>query len=200
MCNAAIGPKARFRVSKFPCRSTSLFDANIAMRLTTMTDYALRLLMYVAQHPQRLCTISEVARAYDISEAHLMKTTHQLGRAGWLETVRGKGGGMRLAAAPADINLGAVVRSVEPDFFLVSCLASDPLCLLTGSCRLTGIVSGALNSFLEHLDRYTLADLLPPPGKGAVRVQPVGFDIRPEVATGVGRVSPGSRKLKRTFT
>jgi Rrf2 family nitric oxide-sensitive transcriptional repressor len=82
------------------------------MRLTTMTDYAMRLLMYVGQHPERLCTISEVAHAYEISEAHLMKITHQLGMSGWLETVRGKGGGMRLAAAPADINLGTVVRSV----------------------------------------------------------------------------------------
>ena len=87
------------------------------MRLTTMTDYSMRLLMYVAQHPERLCTIAEVARAYDISEAHLMKITHQLGLCGWLETVRGKGGGMRLAAAAADINLGAVVRSIETDFF-----------------------------------------------------------------------------------
>jgi Rrf2 family protein len=89
------------------------------MRLTTMTDYAMRLLMYVAQQPDRLCTIAEVANAYGISEAHLMKITHQLGLSGWLETVRGKGGGMRLAAAPADINVGAVVRSIEPDFYLV---------------------------------------------------------------------------------
>src|SRR5664280_2387495 len=114
------------------------------MRLTTMTDYSMRLLMYVARHPERLCTIAEVARAYDISEAHLMKVTHQLGLSGWLETVRGKGGGMRLAAAPADINLGAVVRSIEPDFFLVDCLGGDAVCLLTGSCRLTNIVSRQL--------------------------------------------------------
>ena len=99
------------------------------MRLTTMTDYSLRLLMYVAQRPERLCTIAEVARAYDISEAHLMKVTHQLGLGGWVETVRGKGGGMRLAALPAEINLGAVVRSIEPDFFLVDCLGSDAVCV-----------------------------------------------------------------------
>jgi Rrf2 family nitric oxide-sensitive transcriptional repressor len=149
------------------------------MRLTTMTDYALRLLMYVGQHPDRLCTISEVAGAYGVSEAHLMKITHQLGRAGWLETVRGKGGGMRLAAAPADINLGAVVRSVEPDFALVDCLTTDNACRLTGHCRLTGIVSEALQSFLAHLDRHTLADLLPVPGPGAARLRPLTFDKRP---------------------
>ena len=148
------------------------------MRLTTMTDYALRLLMYVAQHPARLCTISEVAGVYGISEAHLMKITHQLGLAGWLETVRGKGGGMRLAAAPADINLGAVVRSVEPDFALVDCLTTDNACRLTGNCRLAGIVSEALQSFLAHFDRHTLADLLPAPGDGALRLRPVTLSRR----------------------
>lgn len=143
------------------------------MRLTTMTDYSMRLLMYVAQHPERLCTIAEVARAYDISEAHLMKVTHQLGLEGWLETVRGKGGGMRLAAAPTEINLGAVVRSVEPDFLLVDCLGSDAVCMLTRSCRLTGIVSGALQSFMQHLDGHTLADLLPASAKVAGKPKPV---------------------------
>lgn len=133
------------------------------MRLTTMTDYAMRLLMFVAQQPGRLCTIAEVARVYGISEAHLMKITHQLGRQGWLETVRGKGGGMRLAAAPADINLGAVVRSIEPDFNLVDCLSRDTVCSLTGHCKLTGIMSGALQSMMHYLDAYTLADLLPTP-------------------------------------
>ena len=83
------------------------------MRLTTMTDYAMRLLMYVAQRPERLCTIAEIAASYGISEAHLMKITHQLGQAGFIETVRGKGGGMRLAAPPQEINLGAVVRQMR---------------------------------------------------------------------------------------
>ena len=144
----------------------------------------MRLLMYVAQHPARLCTISEVARAYEISEAHLTKITHQLALAGWLETVRGKGGGMRLAAAPANINLGAVVCSIESDFFLVDCLASDTGCLLTGNCELTSIISGALQSFMQYLDRYTLADLLAPGTEGSVRVRPLTFHKRSTVATG----------------
>lgn len=131
------------------------------MRLTTMTDYAMRLLMYVAHNPDRLCTIAEIADSYGISEAHLMKITHQLGQAGFIETVRGKGGGMRLAAPPAKINLGTVVRSIEPDFSLVECFASGSSCVLTGRCRLAGIVAGALEGFLAHLDRYSLADLLP---------------------------------------
>ncbi len=148
------------------------------MRLTTMTDYAMRLLIHVAQHPERLCTISEVAGVYRISEAHLMKITHRLGLSGWLETVRGKGGGIRLAAAPADINLGAVVRSIEPDFFLVDCFADSPVCLLTGNCRLTGIVGGALQSFMQHLDRHTLADLLPATSASAPPLRTVTFGKR----------------------
>lgn len=154
------------------------------MRLTTMSDYAMRLLMYVAQQPERLCTISEVARAYDISEAHLMKITHQLARAGWLETVRGKGGGMRLAAAPGDIRLGAVVRSIETDFAIVECLASDTACQLTPTCQLTGIINGALQSFMHYLDRYTLADLLAPGTHGDVKLQPMLFHQRRAVAVG----------------
>lgn len=132
------------------------------MRLTTMTDYAVRLLIYVAQQPDRLCTIAEVAQAYSISEAYLMKITHQLSLNGWLETVRGKGGGMRLAASPAAVNLGAVVRSIEPDFHLVDCLAGSTACTLSGSCRLSGVMAGALQHLMQYFDRYTLADLLPP--------------------------------------
>ncbi len=138
------------------------------MRLTTMTDYAMRLLMYVAQRPERLCTISEVAQAYGISEAHLMKVTHRLSLQGWLKTLRGKGGGMSLAAAPKDINLGAVVRSIEPDFYLVDCLTGDANCNLMGNCKLSGIMSGALQSLMQYLDGYTLADLLTPAPEGGV--------------------------------
>ena len=131
------------------------------MRLTLMTDYALRLLMYVAQQPDRLCTIAEIARAYGISEAHLMKVTHQLAQQGWIHTVRGKGGGMRLACVPRAINLGAVLRGVDPDFHLVECFATGRSCTLTGNCRLARVLDGALHEFMAHLDRHTLADLLP---------------------------------------
>jgi len=131
------------------------------MRLTLMTDYALRLLMHVAQHPGRLCTIAEVAQANGVSEAHLMKVTHRLGMRGWIETVRGKGGGMRLARAPREINLGEVIRSVEPDFDLVDCFAPGGLCVLAGRCRLSGVLGGAMRDFMAHLERHTLADVLP---------------------------------------
>lgn len=142
------------------------------MRLTAMTDYAMRLLMYVAQRPDRLCTIAEVAAAYGISEAHLMKITHQLGQAGFIETLRGKGGGMRLAAPPEHINLGAVVRAMEADLALVECFDSaGNRCALTGHCRLASVLDNALGAFLAHLDAHTLADLAPPASRR--RAQPV---------------------------
>ncbi|PLC50041.1 Rrf2 family transcriptional regulator [Pollutimonas subterranea] len=131
------------------------------MRLTTMTDYAMRLLMYVGRHPERLCTISEIAQAYDISEPHLMKITHRLAQRGWIETVRGKNGGMRLARPPEDIALGAVLRDTENDLALVECFATGSRCTLSGYCGLTGIIEGALQKFMDHLDGYTLADILP---------------------------------------
>jgi Rrf2 family nitric oxide-sensitive transcriptional repressor len=131
------------------------------MRLTSMTDYALRLLMYLAQQPDRLCTIAEIATVHGISEAHLMKITHQLALAGWIETVRGKGGGMRLAAVPEAINLGKVVRSMESDFQLVECFGPGNECTITRGCRLASVMSGALQEFMAHLDGHTLANLIP---------------------------------------
>lgn len=130
------------------------------MRLTLMTDYALRLLMYVGERPERLCTIAEVAEAHGISESHLTKVTHQLALQGWLTTVRGKGGGMRLARRPDVINLGELVRALEPDLALVECLGVGSTCHLTGRCRLTTVLDGALQAFLAHLDGYSLADLM----------------------------------------
>jgi Rrf2 family transcriptional regulator, nitric oxide-sensitive transcriptional repressor len=153
------------------------------MRLARMTDYAIRLLMYVAQRPERLCTIAEVSAAYDISHTHLMKITQQLGQAGWLQTTRGKGGGIRLAAPPSEIRLGDVVRSMEPDFFVVECFATGHSCMLHGHCELTGVMDGALRSFMEYLDARTLADVVPPPAR-AGRVQPLRFHGRHKILAG----------------
>ena len=131
------------------------------MRLTTLTDYAMRLLMHVGQNPDRLCTIAEIASTYGISEPHLMKVTHRLAQRGWIETVRGKNGGMRLARPADQISLGAVIRDTENDLNLVECLSGNSACVLQGQCRLTSIIDGALQEFLRHLDSYTLADVLP---------------------------------------
>lgn len=145
------------------------------MRLTQMTDYGLRLLIHVAQQPPgRLCTSAEVARVYGLSEAHVTKITHLLARAGWLDTVRGKGGGMRLARPASAMGLGELVRTLEGDFALVECLGPGDQCVLSGRCRLSSILGQAVRGFLQHLDGYTLADLLPPPGATAA---PLPFPI-----------------------
>ncbi|NLY26278.1 MAG: Rrf2 family transcriptional regulator [Alcaligenaceae bacterium] len=133
------------------------------MRLTTLTDYAIRLLMYAGNHPDRLCTIAEIAQAHGISEPHLMKVTHRLAQRGWIETVRGKNGGLRLAMPADQINLGAVVRDTENDLTLVECLGRANTCYLAGNCTLTGVLQGALGAFMQHLGGFTLQDILQPP-------------------------------------
>ena len=127
------------------------------MRLTRYTDYAMRVLLYVgAQEEERLSPISEIARAYDISQNHLMKVANDLVNAGYLESVRGRFGGVRLARPAAEINVGAVVRHTEEGFDLVDCGS----CVIAPACGLTGALAEALAAFMAVLDGYTLADLL----------------------------------------
>jgi Rrf2 family nitric oxide-sensitive transcriptional repressor len=134
------------------------------MRLTVYTDYALRLLMYLAVKDEGLATISEVAKSYGISKNHLMKVAHQLGVTGYVGTVRGRGGGLRLAKPVDAINLGDVVRRTEPDMALVPCLApNDAICMIFPSCALRGVLSEARDAFLAVLDRCSLADLIQRP-------------------------------------
>ena len=131
------------------------------MRLTVYTDYALRLLMYLAVKDDGLSTIAEVSESYGISKNHLMKVAHQLGVAGYVGTVRGRGGGLRLAKPIDAINLGDVVRHTEPDMALVPCFAADSAsCAIFSGCALRGALSGARDAFLSALDGYTLADLV----------------------------------------
>ena len=129
------------------------------MRLTRYTDYALRTLIYVGLHEPRQSSIGEIARAYGISESHLTKVVHQLGRLGLIHTIRGRGGGLRLAKAPAEIVVGGVVRQTEDDLALVECF-SGGACAITAPCRLRRALGEALAAFLAVLDGYTLADLL----------------------------------------
>ena len=129
------------------------------MRLTRYTDYALRTLIYVGLREPRQSSIAEIARAYAISESHLTKVVHQLGRLGLIRTIRGRGGGLRLAKPPAEIVVGAVVRATEDDLALVECFAAGA-CVITAPCRLRRALGEALAAFLAVLDRYTLADLL----------------------------------------
>lgn len=135
------------------------------MRLTIFTDYTLRVLIYLGAHQRegRLATIGDIAAAYGISNNHLMKIVYHLAKQGYVETTRGKGGGMRLARAPERINIGEVVRGAEEDLALVECFQrGDPECPIAPVCALHGILGRALSAFLEVLDSQTLADLLAP--------------------------------------
>ena len=133
------------------------------MRLTLYSDYSLRLLMYAAIRHGELVTIQDVADAYGISKNHLMKVAFELGRKGYLETVRGRGGGLRLARSPDKIGLGEVVRATEEDFTMVECFdVKANACVLSGPCRLRGALSRALKAYFEVLDEYTVADLASP--------------------------------------
>ena len=134
------------------------------MRLTAFSDYSLRVLMYLALQDDRLATIQEIASAYDISESHLMKVVHQLARSGVVETVRGKGGGLRLAREPAQIRLGEVVRQAEGEGPIVECLPGGAQrCKIAPVCKLAGILVHAFDTLYAELDRYTLADLVNQP-------------------------------------
>lgn len=132
------------------------------MRLTTYTDYALRVLMFVAIREDALATISEISKAYDISRNHLMKVVHELGVAGYLETIRGKHGGLRLARPAAQINIGRVVRECEENTVLVECFQKGGGCRIETACVLRRVLRDALQAFFKELDQYTLKDLIRP--------------------------------------
>jgi Rrf2 family nitric oxide-sensitive transcriptional repressor len=131
------------------------------MRLTTFTDYSLRVLIYLGLQRERLATIAEIADAYGISKNHLMKVVHHLGQQGYVDTLRGKSGGIRLARPPEEINLGMLVRATEASTELVECFAPDSSdCRIEPVCALRGILERSLKAFYAVLDGYTLADVL----------------------------------------
>lgn len=129
------------------------------MQLTTFTDYALRVLMYTHAAGGRRVTIEEMASAYHISRAHLMKVVNLLTRTGYLKAMRGRSGGLVLARPAESIRLGDVVRATEPDFALVECLATGNQCVITDCCRLPRLLNQALKAFLSTLDQHTLASI-----------------------------------------
>lgn len=133
------------------------------MRLTTFTDYCLRVLTYVGTKNDGPSTIDEIANHYEISRNHVMKVVLRLGQCGYLITSRGKGGGMRLGIAPEDINLGALIRQVETDTILVECFeCGGGNCRIATACAMRPILHEAIEAFFSVLDRYTMADLLVP--------------------------------------
>ncbi len=131
------------------------------MKLTGFTDYSLRVLIYVAAQPQQRATIAEISRAFEISENHLVKVVHFLGKSGWLTNVRGKGGGLELAMPPELVGVGSVVRQTEGAAVVAECfLEHGGECAIAGICHLQGVLAEAVAAFYTVLDRYTLADLV----------------------------------------
>lgn len=126
------------------------------MRLKSYTDYALRVLMHLAARPERLASISEIANTHRISHNHLMKVAHDLRKAGYLDAVRGRSGGLRLARPAETISVGEVVRHTEGTFDLVDCGS----CVIAPACSLTAALHQARAAFMAVLDRYTLADIV----------------------------------------
>lgn len=150
------------------------------MRLTTYTDYALRTLMYLAAHRPQLVTIQDIADAHSIAKNHLTKVVHQLGILGYVESLRGRNGGLRLGREPDQINIGAVVRSTEPDFYMAECF--DPgknHCIITGACSLKGVLYQATAAYLTVLDGVTLDNLM---AQGGSRAKSTAFQAIPILA------------------
>ncbi|WP_029041174.1 Rrf2 family transcriptional regulator [Cucumibacter marinus] len=130
------------------------------MRLNVQTDFALRILIRLALTPERLVTIAQIADRFAISRNHLTKIAQRLSDLGFIETVRGRNGGLRLALPADEIRIGEVVRGMEPDFALVACMQGGPGgCLIAGCCDLRGVLDQALNGFVAILNDYTLADV-----------------------------------------
>ena len=152
------------------------------MRLTVYADYSLRVVMYVGLKEPGLSTVKEISESYDISRNHLMKVVHQLRLLGYLKSVRGRSGGIRLAQPPSDINIGVVIRQVENDLALVQCFdARASRCRIEPACVLKPILGEALAAFFSVVDGYTLEDLIAPqrrlkrllpPGRGEVGSAP----------------------------
>jgi Rrf2 family nitric oxide-sensitive transcriptional repressor len=138
------------------------------MRLTDYTDYSLRVLLYLAVRPAGLSTIQDISDAYGISRNHLMKVVQRLGELGWVETVRGRNGGLRLEESTKALTIGTVVRVTESDFALVGCFPDERgehrHCVVVSQCRLKGILESARNAFLAELDRHTVGEIAEPAG------------------------------------
>jgi Rrf2 family transcriptional regulator, nitric oxide-sensitive transcriptional repressor len=164
------------------------------MRLTDYTDYSLRVMLYLAVRPEGLATIQEISDAYGISKNHLMKVVQRLGELGWVDTVRGRNGGLRLDPRSPSLTIGEVVRKTENDFSIVGCFSDETdahrHCVIQTHCRLKGVFAAARDAFLTELDHHTVGELASPADElasllGIVRFVP---GSRAEhAATGMGK-------------
>jgi len=130
------------------------------MQLTLHADYSLRVLLYLAEDPDRCISTREISEAYGISRNHLVRVIHTLHTSGFVKVSEGRNGGVRLSGKPAAINLGHVLRTTEPGFRIVECFDPETnTCPIASACRLKGVLSTALAGFFSVLDNYSLADL-----------------------------------------
>ncbi|WMD22877.1 Rrf2 family transcriptional regulator [Achromobacter seleniivolatilans] len=138
------------------------------MQLTRFTDFGLRVLMYLTQCRDRpsAVTIPEIAGRFGVSRNHLVKVVHFMSQRGWVNTSRGKGGGLSLARPAADYQVGDLIRELEQQGPLIDC--REPPCALDGSCRLSGLLAQTLQTFYDALNAYTLADLVRDPTAAAI--------------------------------
>lgn len=155
------------------------------MQLTRFTDYSLRTLICLGLHQDRLMTVQEIADYYGISQTHLMKVVHNLGMRGYIETVRGRGGGIRLARHPELVSVGEVIRDTEENIHIAECFGGNTSCRLLPTCVLKSAFAEARKNFLATLDHYRLSDLIGP------------RKASPEIAV-VGLPESMSGRLKKT--
>ena len=147
------------------------------MQLTLYTDYSLRVLIYLGTYPDKQATITEVAQSYKISRNHLVKVVNNLANLGYIQTVRGRGGGMQLASAPEQINIGEVVARTEPNFHLVECFdAPNNTCPIASCCALIEGLGRAQKAFMDVLYGFTLADVVSNRDQLTDQLQVVKFD------------------------
>lgn len=129
------------------------------MQLTIFTDYGLRSLMFLASHPDRLCSVREIAEHYGISRNHLVKVVHRLAQVGYIVSSKGKGGGIRLAGNPNELKLGDLVQRLEPNMHIVECFSKElNKCKITNSCKLKHYLYEANMDFIKTLNNYSLED------------------------------------------
>lgn len=130
------------------------------MRLTLLSDYSMRVLMYLALKPERLATVTEISESYGISRNHLTKVVHQLGKAHYIDTIRGRSGGIRLAKAANTISVGKIIRLMESPSVLVECFpGGKQQCVISPVCKLKHVLAEAEDAFYTYLDGFTLADV-----------------------------------------
>jgi len=130
------------------------------MQLTLYTDYSFRVLLYLGLNRDRLCTIAEISERCAATQNHLVKVVHNLGREGYIQTMRGRTGGIKLKKEPEEISLTEIIRCTEVNLNIAECLRENNTCLITEACTIKNIFEEAQNQFIETLDQYTLADLL----------------------------------------